>query len=240
MTRPTAQPWALAIETSNPPAGPASVAAAESIGSQDIDSEPLRKVARHNDDLMPAIDRLASRTARKPSGLAAVCVSSGPGGYTALRVAISTAVMLAEASRAKLRLVPTPLVAAAALAARDPNANGALVCLASKRGVAHTTRITRAGVSWSAEDLGLLDASAVAAAAQAHHAPLVLADEHLPAETRDAVLSAGGRVEHPALSAEACLIAARWVTPTYPAHARPHYPRQPEAVRLWRAGEENR
>lgn len=83
-----------------------------------IDSESLSPKKRHDDDLLPAIDRLFARNNLKPRDLSdgAVAVSIGPGGFTGLRIAVATAKMFAETLGAKIIAVPSALVAAEGLA----------------------------------------------------------------------------------------------------------------------------
>jgi tRNA A37 threonylcarbamoyladenosine modification protein TsaB len=63
---------------------------------------------------MPAIDRLFRRLGLTPESLRGgpVAVSIGPGGFTGLRIAVSTAKMLAETLGVKIIAVPSALVAA--------------------------------------------------------------------------------------------------------------------------------
>ena len=80
--------YILGIETSNPSIA-ASVALGESSGT--IDAEPVEAGTRRSDDLMSAIERVCARVGASPRELASIAVSVGPGSYTSLRVAITTA-----------------------------------------------------------------------------------------------------------------------------------------------------
>src|SRR6185503_7170285 len=113
----------LAIETSQHQGG---VALCDARG--EVQVETLSSAKRHDDDLLPAIDRLMRRASASPRDLAAVGVSIGPGGFTGLRIAISTAKMFAEALGAQLVAVPSALVAAEGHSGKSPF----LVGLASK------------------------------------------------------------------------------------------------------------
>ncbi|HRJ50504.1 MAG TPA: hypothetical protein PKU91_08220, partial [Phycisphaerales bacterium] len=61
------------------------------LGVEDID--PTR---RHDDDLMPAIQRLADRVGFRPSDVTRLAVSAGPGGFTAVRMAMTVAKSIAD------------------------------------------------------------------------------------------------------------------------------------------------
>jgi tRNA threonylcarbamoyl adenosine modification protein YeaZ len=127
-------PLALAIESSNPSAGRGAGVALGMIDGvtgrvETLGVEPLRESARHDDDLMPAIDRLVRRAGQSPSDLALIAVSVGPGGYTGLRIAVAAANLIAYAVDAKTVPVPSALVAARRV---EPGARPFAVALASK------------------------------------------------------------------------------------------------------------
>ncbi len=61
----------------------------------------------HASDLVPSLDRLVRELERRPTDLALVCVGTGPGSYTGLRVGIATAIGLARASGAPAVGVPS-------------------------------------------------------------------------------------------------------------------------------------
>ncbi len=216
----------LAIETSQR-AG--SVAIRRADGS--VDHEPLRSAARHEDDLMPAIDRMFQRNSLSPRDLEAVGVSVGPGGFTGLRIAVSTAKMLAESLGAKIAAVPSALVAAESCNHAGP----LLVCLASKRDTTWVTRLVRDDAShWQITGTpGIVSAAQIDVAAAEH----VLADEYLPEAIAQRVQTEGVSTSPPVFDARACLaVAARMIAAgelTDSLAVAPIYARPPEAVRLW-------
>ena len=61
----------------------------------------------HSSQLSPFIGRLLEENGLKPSALNAVCVSSGPGSYTGLRIGVSTAKGFCYALQIPLLSVPT-------------------------------------------------------------------------------------------------------------------------------------
>jgi len=207
-----------------------------------IHVERLAGSRRHDDDLLPAIDRLFTRLKLNPVDLkgGAVAVSIGPGGFTGLRIAVSTAKMFAETLGVKLVGVPSAMVVAEA--SRDvPVTVGSdiVVALASKNESAWYTRLKReANGAWmiiNEPPPGLCEANSLALNGVA----AMFADEHLPGAMRECCAAAGVPIIAPTFSAAACLIAgARMLErgeSTDPLRLLPLYPRQPEAVTLWDA-----
>ena len=84
-------PILLAIETSQRRGG---VAVRDAAGDAHTEALAARRV--HDVDLIAAVDRLFARLGLEPSDLGVVGVSVGPGGFTGLRIAVSTAKMFAE------------------------------------------------------------------------------------------------------------------------------------------------
>jgi len=258
---PPASPLTLAIEVSNPSAhadhtrasthpdsstpdilGP-SVALAR--GSSVLDQEPLITRDRHDDDLMPAIDRLVRRAGFTPRDLERIAVSIGPGGFTGLRVAIATAKALGEAIIARggnpdsCTPVPSARVVAHNHAAAGPHRPFA-VALASKRHTAwltvfapDTTPLPPMGTSLDTPGL-LASADDLEAICRARAIGTLLADEHLPAALRDRAAQLGIVIHPPIFSAAACARVAATLSPINPAALLPLYPREPEAVTKWR------
>lgn len=228
----------LAIEASNPSASGSSPGVAvgrlapRQPGSAELlDTEPLRSTARHDDDLLPAIDRLwkrlaaAGRVAGKRD-LALVAVSCGPGGFTGLRVATAAAKLIAEAVGARCIAVPSASVAAARVAPDLPRPFAVL--LASKRDTSIATVFAADGstpIRNREIDAGAIESLAVGA---------LVADAFLPEPIRRRCQALGLRIDEPVFDPGACLEAAAALEPVDPAHLLPIYGREPEAVRKWR------
>jgi tRNA threonylcarbamoyladenosine biosynthesis protein TsaB len=221
-------PVILAIETSQRIGG---VALRDR--DNNVQVEMLSEKGRHDDDLLPAIDRLFARAGLKPSDMEAVGVSIGPGGFTGLRIAVSTAKMFAEALGAKIIAVPSAAVAAESTA--DADVRSVLVALASKQDTAWFTRLRRgAEGAWSiCGEGGLADAASL----DLDGVDALLGDEFLPQSIRDRLSAAGIPVIHPQFDLRACLSVAERMLNTGevvdPLHLAPLYPRQPEAVTIW-------
>lgn len=245
----------LALETSQ---REASVALRDRSGT--IHEEALSPRKRHDDDLLPAIDRLFARanlTSKDlrgpPSGT--VCVSIGPGGFTGLRIAVATAKMFSEVLGVKLVAVPSALVAAwgADLEAVGTEVSGqksevggealnVLVALACKGESFWATRVGRsegretARVGWRiVGEPGIVNIDAF----DATDIHAVIADEFFPDAARARIIAANIPILPLTLSArgvlmigEAMLARGEMVDPL---RMLPLYPRQPEAVTLWDA-----
>jgi tRNA threonylcarbamoyl adenosine modification protein YeaZ len=258
-------PVILAIETSQRIGGVALRDLSDGAAGE-VHVEMLRAGAaggRHDDDLLPAIDRLFSGLGLKPRDLpgGAVAVSIGPGGFTGLRIAVSTAKMLAEVLAAKLIAVPSALVAAQSIfptpqvsgvrfqasgadapAAAIVNRHSSLVnrhetiivALACKGETCWCTRLARQSDGWSIMGQpGLVDARSL----DLQNVEAILGDAHLPPAIRQVCADQGVDVIEPVFDPRACLTAAQTMMQrrefTDPLTLAPLYPRQPEAVSLW-------
>ena len=227
----------LGIETSNPTAGPRGEVAGALLGpgvalmtpgGSIVAAEPLREGSRHDDALMPAIAWLCGRAGVSARDLARVAVSAGPGGYTGLRIAVTTAKMIAEATGCEVVAVPSAHVAAWRL---PVDLAPAIVCLASKKGAAHGTLLADAAWIAGAAPLGLVDADAIRQLSPR----TVIADRYLPEAMRAAAQEVGAQVVEPEFAAESVCRIGRDPAPEDPATLTPIYAREADAVTQWRA-----
>lgn len=215
----------LVIETSNPGgASPGEVGLAR--GDTLVRTRALDPRGRHDDALMPAVAQLCADEGVAATDLERVVVSVGPGGFSSLRIAVATAKMIAMTAGCGCVGVPTCRVAAHGVSGR------ALVCLASKR------ESVWARAYDDGEPLGAgaaLNAPCVAALCEEHGVGRVIGDDHLPGAVRAWCKDQGVEVVPPALTAASCLGASAGIAPVSPAELAVVYPREPEAVRKWRA-----
>jgi tRNA threonylcarbamoyladenosine biosynthesis protein TsaB len=219
-------PVLLAIEASQRTGG---VAVRDAAGAAHV--EWLSPAARFDDDLLAAIDRLYGRLGLTPDCTRGVGVSIGPGGFTGLRISVSTAKMLAETLGARVVAVPSALVAAEAYEGPGP----IVVALAAKGATAWVTRLDRGGDgAWAVEGDGHL---ADAGGLRLDGIRALLADRYLPPSMRDRCHDAGIPVVDPIFSPLGCLSAAARLfegsRTTDPLTLAPLYPRPPAAVALW-------
>ena len=231
----------LAIECSNPgsgrgggPGGPGvAIGRLAGDGVELLGTEPVLPSGRggHDDDLMPAIDRLFRRASASPrSGtLARVAVSVGPGGYTSVRVACAAGKMIAEAAGARCVAVPTAQVAIESLP--DHARSGHIAVALAGKGVSSWVQVFLAqreaevGRITSERDIQSLHGAGVR---------LLVADDFLPAPMRVAAERVGMAILPPSFDAAACLRLGARLPTLDPADLVPLYPREPDAVTLWR------
>ena len=193
--------------------------------------ELLRSAARHDDDLLPAIDRLwsgavASGRVAARREIGCVAVSVGPGGFTGLRVAIAAGKMIAEVLGAACVAVPSACVVARRVPPDFPRPF--VVLLASKRETAIATVFADGGGAPSHAreiDAGGLGSLGVAG---------LIADGFLPDALVQEAVRLGLPIAEPVFEPVACLEAAADLPLVDPASLAPIYGREPEAVRQWR------
>jgi tRNA A37 threonylcarbamoyladenosine modification protein TsaB len=230
----------LALETSNPSAveGPGSfgVALARADFSQPVPaitdhlvSEPLALQDPHHDDLMACVQRACTRARITPRQIARIHVSVGPGGFTAVRIAVVCAKLIAEVTGAQCVAVPSAWVVARSM--QDRVQGGFAVALASKGETAHITYFP--GLEHSPEPGILMDAPALAALCQRLPCGMLVADRFLPEAMRVSV--SGLKVILPEFQPLACAYAGLTLSPCDPVVLAPIYAREPEAVTKWRA-----
>lgn len=233
-----AQPLILALETSNPTAEPgrsAAVAVARCAAACPAAFEALAIVHLGDSEaqgLLPSIDRCFKEAGLAPDALrmpgSRIAVSIGPGGYTSVRIAVTAAKMLCEATGALCVPVPTAQV----VAARVSNARPFAVALASKRDTAwvalfNADRTLR-------RLLGIVDDTVIDTLAS-EGVDLLVIDRFAPPRMIERAHAAGIRVEPPTFDPLACAALGAMLEPVDPLALEPLYPREPEAVTKWRA-----
>ncbi len=214
----------LAIEASNPSAS-APGACVGRVGNTGVEvlGRSTDDPARASDGVMVAVSRACEEAGVAPADLDAVAVCVGPGGYTALRIATTSAKTLAFALG-----VPLIPVYAAEVAARSVGTDHrpALIALASKKSAAHLTLLEPDG---SLRDLGVRTADAVPPGVRA-----LVADAHLPEAFAARARELGVAPAPLMLSPEACLACCVGREGTDPDRVSPLYAREPDAVTQWR------
>lgn len=195
---------------------------------------------RHEDRLLPSIDELMQANELQPRDLDAVAVSIGPGGFTGLRIAVSTAKGIAETTDCSTIAVPSALVAAEHVRSRVEPGGRVLVASASKKDTCWLTLLECVPEGWDEVEGGgihVVDPPPEATVALCEGA-LLIADEHIPSAFKESVSSIVQGLEEPHLDAEACARIASWMLgrgeTVDPLDMQPLYPREPEAVRSWR------
>lgn len=230
----------LAIEISNPggasESGGATARAGVAVGegrepgsARVLGVEWLRPASRHDDALMPSIDALCRRLGVRPGELSRVAVSAGPGGYTSLRIAVTTAKLLCEATGAACIAVPTTLALAHSAAVRMGRV---VIGLAWKDASAWRQRFELTG-GVRAVDQGSL---ATLERFSVSREELLIADAELEQRLRNAGgIEPGATVLRPSFDPASVFRASLDLAAIDPQALAPIYPREPEAVSKWRA-----
>lgn len=226
----------LAIECSNPASGGAGVCVARlgDMGPDDKEIEVLGSCAvehgaRSSDGVMHAVERACTHAQIARDRIDAVAVSVGPGGFTALRIATTSAKVLAWSLQIPVIPVPTARVAAVSIGRDD---RPALIALAGKKDASHVTGLDADG---SLTNLGVRDAAWIEQACTREPVRTIVCDEHLP-DAIALVCDRLGIVRRPiVLDAERCARASCGVDPVDPRDLTPIYAREPDAVTQWRA-----
>ncbi len=195
--------------------------------------------ARERDLLLPAIVELCRAAGLTQRDLTAVAVSTGPGGFTGLRVALATAKGLCESLSIPAVDVASALVAAygaRALWQCDESASRVLVALGCKGDSCWLSTVEARGLEMPKLTH---EGNATAATISDPSAKILIADEFLPSTLRQRAVELGMQVVEPSFEARDCLaVAESQVAQGLTMDAtelRVRYPREPEAVTLWRA-----
>lgn len=228
-----------------------------------VQEAPIGPPDPDRDQLLPAIDGAFRAMSASPGELSAVVVSCGPGGFTGLRVAVAAAKALAMATGCKLVSLPSAVVAArtvhddAAGLRSVREAHTVLVALAGKGVDAWITQVEAVGAVEVAESVdaagaatpwhrvkhaGLMDGVAFEALARGSGSGVLIADAFLPEDIAERAERLGLVRAPLRLSARACLLEGLARLTRHEEQGSivsvdalmPLYPREPEAVRLWR------
>ena len=215
----------LAIETSNPSAPtPESSLTGPGVcllGHDGVRAyTPLMPVDRHDDALLPAIDRVCTEAGVARNELTRVGVSVGPGGYTSVRIAVSVAKSIGEALRIGCVDVPTAHGLVRASRVEGPS----LIALAWKRQDVWVQAFDGMREESAGRVVQLDELASIA------ERRTLIAEERLREQ-----VGYDGMCADPVFSAEAVALLAREMDAVDPSALLPMYPREPEAVRKWHA-----
>ena len=187
----------------------------------------LAPASRHDDALAPTIDTLCRNAGVRPCEIGRVAVSVGPGGFTAVRIAVATGQMIALASGAACFAVPTALGVAYSMSNELPPGSRATILLAWKRGDSWRHRFERrADGHWTELDGGVL----TPLSKPVEPGDALVCDEAI----REMVHSAPASWLPPRFDPVGIARASWQMKPVDPALLLPLYPREPEAVTKWR------
>jgi len=228
----------LVIEVSNPgPAGDrasvALIAGADADSPVMVGKTALSARRRHEDALMPAVASLCRQADLNANDLDRIAVSIGPGGFTSVRIATTTAKLIAEVTAAKCLPVPTALALAFGAASRSKQSGQILVLLAWKRDDVWGQRFSGGDCPTPINEPHLIPLNEIATHSKG---ALLVADAGLVTRLRELKLAEFAGEVVVAEFDPVDVYRASWsVAPTDPLLLLPLYPREPEAVTKWRA-----
>ncbi|MBX9736937.1 MAG: hypothetical protein K2X32_08420 [Phycisphaerales bacterium] len=199
-----------------------------------------------------AVDRCCVRAGVSPSQIRRVVVDIGPGGYTALRMAVASAKMIALVGGAGCVGVPAAAVAFESLrlaGQSDAPAGPVVVVLATKGESAFVTRFGgRApegdGSPAMSPDDGRVMTWAEVCAIRDLARGVLLMDEHVPKRWHEEAAALGVTVRAPRFDAVSLLHAGARLAgdgdqSMDASMLLPLYAREPEAVTIWRERKAN-
>jgi len=225
----TSAPLTLAIEMTNPSVPTPGVLLAP--GDPVLASRGLTQAGRHDDALLPAIAGLFAESDHEPSELDEVLVSIGPGGFTATRLAVVGAAVLAECCGARVLAVPSTRVAAELAWQGGGIGQGLVVALGVKGPTAYVARFDPVGGGSLDEGASMTHEGLASVLLPGDG---LVYEDHLPALMLEVASQGGHRCIPMRLTAEG-LLGCRSAAQRVPVEAlRPIYPREPDAVTQWR------
>ena len=224
---PSGYPISLAIELSQKQG---SVAIMDKSG--EIKEQTVQIGNRVNDYIMPAIQSLASNLHTTPTDIEMVAVSVGPGGFTGLRTSVTIAKIISLVSGAKIVAVDSAVVVAA-----SSGLDTGPFCSVSavKQNYFWFSFVHQEGDLWicKSQHANTNNLPSISSA------KTLFADVFLPPEIATAAENQGVPIATVQPTAQALLRVSlpmhEQSTHTEAYALAPIYPREPEAVRLWKS-----
>ena len=222
-------PITLSLELSQRIASVAMSTAAGRVLELNIDNN-----CRKEDSVMPSIQQLASELNIAPDSLELVVISIGPGGFTGLRSAVAIAKMISLVSGAAIVPIETALSVA-------HNANIGpgpyFVVSGVKQDTFWLSKVHNKNNTWFCESA---PSSSLELEQSIHTVKALFGDSYLPKSVTALCVSEGIQIRESAVSAKSLLSLGVQLfkndkdTTVNPLELLPLYPREPEAVRLWK------
>ncbi len=188
---------------------------------------------REEDDIFPAIDEIRDRLGLLGSDIELVIVNTGPGGFTGLRTAVSIAKMISLANQATIVPVESPIVCAE----QSSLGAGPFLYISSVKGEQFwLSTVQQTSNGWECESA---NSTASDVGTKLDGIQGVFADEFIPQEAQRIIEQHAVAIHPIALSATALLrVGVSFFhagSSVHPSQLLPTYPREPEAVRKWKA-----
>lgn len=196
-------------------------------------SETIEVGKRDKDDVLPTISQLAQKLSIEPRAIELVVVSVGPGGFTGLRTAVSIAKMISLTTGAEIVSVETALPTTHS----QTTNNGTYYVIAGvKKDSFWLSKVTKHNDDWKCEaHLSTLGEFSTTLEATVDG---VFIDSYSPEEITPICTKCGVSIYQAQPNANALLelglLFYKQKITTDPLALTPLYPREPEAVRLWK------
>lgn len=188
---------------------------------------------REEDDVFPSIEDVATTLGITPKEIELVVVSIGPGGFTGLRTSVAIAKMVSLASNATIISVETAIIT---VQQANQGEGPFLVISSVKDNQFWLSTIVQKGGNWSCTSK---NASTETFASELNMVIGVFADELLPDEARATIEQHKVPIYQSAPDAISLLHIGLNLyqagNSIDPSELLPLYPREPEAVRVWKA-----
>jgi tRNA threonylcarbamoyladenosine biosynthesis protein TsaB len=189
---------------------------------------------RKEDSVMPSIQKLASELNIAPDSLELVVISIGPGGFTGLRSAVAIAKMISLVSGAAI----VPIETALSVAHNANIGSGPYFVVSGvKQDTFWLSKVHNKNNTWFCESA---PSSSLELEQSIHTVKALFGDSYLPKSVSALCVSEGIQIHESAVSAKSLLSLGVQLfkndkdTTVNPLELLPLYPREPEAVRLWK------
>lgn len=188
---------------------------------------------REEDDVFPSIEKGATSLCITPGEIELVAVSIGPGGFTGLRTSVAIAKMVALASNATIISVETAIVTVQ----QANRGDGPFLVISCVKGNQFwLSTIVKKDGNWNCVSK---NTSTEALASELNAVTGVFADEFIPVEARMLIEQHAVPIYQSAPDAMSLLKIGLDLyqagNSVDPSELLPLYPREPEAVRIWKA-----
>ena len=189
---------------------------------------------RKEDSVMPSIQQLASELNIMPDSLELVVISIGPGGFTGLRSAVAIAKMISLVSGAAIVPIETAL---SAVHNANIGTGPYFVVSGVKQDTFWLSKVHKNNNTWFCESA---PSSSLELEQSIHTVKALFGDSYLPKSVTAFCVSKGIQIHESAVSAKSLLSLGVHMfqndkdASVNPLELLPLYPREPEAVRLWK------
>jgi tRNA threonylcarbamoyladenosine biosynthesis protein TsaB len=186
---------------------------------------------RDKDSLMPALDNVVAMASSQPQNIKSIFVSVGPGGFTGLRVSVATAKMISFVTQATIVPVETSL---GVVCADQESVSTSLVISAIKKETCWLS-VVKKEPHWCCSGQ-LIEVSSLSDFIES--GCVLYGDSFLPKQITNTCHANGVEVRNTKSTAASILkvglVYLSLNKTVDPENLLPLYPREPEAVRMWK------